>query len=92
LIEATIDLTIGTGGTTVTLKIERGTAAAGTNVQTIGPLTAVAANRVQYTIIALDTPGQVVSQQYVCTVTVGAATGNSTCNYAALVLQVQTPT
>lgn len=88
-IDAVVDLTVGTGGATVTLKIERGTVAGGTLVQAVGPLTVTAGNRVQQSIMAVDRPGVVTGQQYALTVTVASASGNSTCNYSCMQLQVQ---
>lgn len=86
-LEANLDITIGTGGVTLTVKFERGTAAGGTTVSkgaTWGPFTVVAANRVNINAAAVDTPGNVAGQSYVVTVTVGSASGNSTVNTATL--------
>jgi hypothetical protein len=88
-IEGVIDLTVGTGGLTATLNIRRGTTAGGTLVQSIGPLTVVAANRYQASIVAVDRPGIVTGLQYCLTVTVGSASGNSTANYSSIQTQAQ---
>lgn len=89
VLDGLVDITVGTGGATVTLKLERGNVAGGTLVQAVGPLTVTAANRYQASILGIDRPGVVTGQLYVLTVTVASATGNSTVNFAALQAQSQ---
>lgn len=82
-IEATLDVTVGGGGTSITVKVERGGAVGGAVVATFGPYTVVAGNRVNLSVNATDQqPGDVAGQQYVVTVQVTAAAGNSTVNNA----------
>lgn len=89
LLDALVDLTIGTGGLTATLSIRRGNGITGTVVAAIGPLTVVAGNRQQFSHLAVDKPGLVTGMVYSFTVTIGSASGNSTANFSALALQVQ---
>jgi hypothetical protein len=80
-LEGMVDLTIGTAGVSVTLKIERGAAAGGTVVATGGPYTAVAGNRMNLSINGSDLQVPEISGiGYVLTVTVGSASAVSTVN------------
>lgn len=80
-LEGTVDVTIGANGTAVTLKLERGSAAGGVIVATYGPFTAVAANRYNFTINGVDTQAaELQNQSYTMTITVTAATAQSTVN------------
>ena len=90
-ISGVLDVTIGTAGTTLTVKVERGAVAGGTLVTSQGPYTVTAAQRVPIPFAAVDVPGVVVGQLYVVTVTVAAATGNSTVNFASISVTVSTP-
>ena len=83
-LNGTLDITIGTGGVTLTVKLERGTVAGGTVVATWGPATVVAGNRYVIDVNAVDLPGEIHGASYVMTVTVGSASGNSTVNTAIL--------
>jgi len=86
-IEGLLDLTVGTAGTTVTLRLRRGTTTAGTlisQLNTWGPFTVTATNRVNFAIGGYDVPGLSGGIQYVLTVAVASATGNSTANSAAI--------
>jgi hypothetical protein len=86
-LEASLDISVGAAGATVTIKLERGTAAGGTPITkggTWGPFAVSASTRYNFTVQGVDTPGQSAGQQYVATVTVGSASGNSTVNVAVL--------
>lgn len=90
-----IDITIGTAGAAITLMLERGTAAAGTPVTsggTWGPYAVTATDEYQFVVMGLDEPGQAFGSQYVLTVTVGSASGDSTVNAAYLEAIVQART
>lgn len=77
-LEVTLDLTIGTSGTAVTVKIETGTVAGGTILATHGPFTAVAANRMNFAMQATNPAENYTG--YVVTVTVTAGAAVSTVN------------
>lgn len=80
-IEATCDVTIGTSGVSATLKLERGSAAGGTIIATIGPCTVVAANRYNFAIQGTDSQSAEFSGgTYVLTLTVGSGAATSTVN------------
>lgn len=80
-IEATVDMTIGTSGTAVTLKLERGTVAGGTIIATIGPVTVVAANRYNFAIQGTDSQSaELYGSVYVLTATVTGGAATSTVN------------
>lgn len=82
---AAVDITIGTSGVTATFKIERGAAAGGTVVSTMGPFTVVAANRYNFAVIGTDTQaGEEQGQQYVLTATIGSGAATSTVNNVCL--------
>ena len=78
-LEATLDLTVGTAGTAVTVRIRRGVDTTGAVLATFGPFTAVAGNRMNLTAAA---PDNEVNQGYVVTVQVTAATAASAINAA----------
>lgn len=84
-LDASLDLTIGTTGNAVTIRVRRGVDTTGAVVATFGPFTAVAANRNNYSLNASDAlPGDAAGQQYVVTVQVTAATAPSTVNAASI--------
>jgi len=81
-IEWALDFSTGTGVTAVTVKVERGTAAGGTVVQTFGPFAAAASTRIALSGSCTDAQaGEVSNQQYVVTATQAGATGNGTSNF-----------
>lgn len=78
LLEGVAGFTVGTGTTTVTVRIRRGTGITGTAVASIAGVNVTAGNVVQIPINGVDTPGEVADQQYVLTVQQAAATANGT--------------
>lgn len=83
-LEGQLEVTVGTAGTSVVLKIERGSAAGSTLVIADTAVNVAAGNTVNLSINGSDSPGEVAGQSYILTVTVGAATGNSTVTQAQL--------
>lgn len=81
---ATINLTVGTGTTSVSVKCRRGTTTAGTQVDETVTFNISAGNTDDLACSFQDTPGDVASQQYVVTVTQTGATGNGTVVHASL--------
>lgn len=80
-IEGSVDITIGTSGTAVTLKIERGSAAAGTVVTTYGPFTVTAGNRYNFSVNGSDSQSnELANASYVLTATVTGGAATSTVN------------
>lgn len=79
-----VDLSIGTAGTAVTLRIRRGDTTAGTAVATAGPFTVTATDRYPLQVEGLDAPGEIAGQDYTLTVQVTSATAASTVNAASL--------
>lgn len=80
-----VTLTIGTTGNLLTPKLRRGTTVAGTLVNVGTGVTVVAPNVVKLSGVYTDTPGAVAGQQYSITLTVGAATANSTVSDVSIV-------
>lgn len=79
-------VTIGTAGTSLAVRIRRGQLLTSALVNVFAPLTVVAGNTVEASGIYNDAPpGVLASQQYSLTLTVGAATGNSTSLDVALI-------
>jgi hypothetical protein len=78
-----VNITVGTGGTSVTLRVRRA-AVSGTVVGVAISHTVTAGSTYSLAVQALDSPGEVAGATYVVTVAVTAATGNSTVNYAHL--------
>lgn len=80
-LEGSVDITIGTAGTSVTLKLERGSVAGGTVVATFGPFTVTAGNRYNFSINTSDSQAnELAGAAYVLTATVANATAASTVN------------
>lgn len=78
IIDAVAGFTVGTGTTSVTVRVRRGTGITGTVVNSIAGVNVAAGNSVAIPIQAVDSPGEVADQQYVVTVQQAAATGNGT--------------
>jgi hypothetical protein len=78
-----VNITVGTGGTSVTLRVRRASVS-GTVVGVAMSHTVAAGSNYSLAVQALDSPGEVAGATYVVTVAVTAATGNSTVNYAHL--------
>jgi hypothetical protein len=79
-IRVSIQLTVGTAGTSLTVRVRQGNGLTGTivgNPQAIVVAAGIVATSVEYVDYAPPVNGQ-----YTATVTVGAATGNSTVNQA----------
>jgi hypothetical protein len=85
-------LTTGAATTTVTATLRRGTDATGTvigeaNVTTIG---AAAGSNEEFSVAAIDSPGDVSRQQYTFTLDQASATGNGTALQACItVMEIQ---
>lgn len=82
--EFDIDFLNSSTGTTLTLKIRRGTGITGTVVATYGPVTLVASARSFASMIAVDVPGEVHGASYVGTVTVAGNSGSPVIETAGL--------
>lgn len=81
-----LDITIGTSGTSVTARLRRGSDTSGTAIATLGPANTTAASRYLLPIAYSDTqPDEYYGLQYTLTVTVAAATAQSTVNSVYLV-------
>jgi len=76
-----VNITVGTGGTSVTLRVRRASVY-GAVVGSALSHTVAAGSNYSLAVQALDAPGEVAGATYVITVAVTAATGNSTVNYA----------
>jgi hypothetical protein len=80
-LDCSIDITIGTSGVTLTLKLERGAVAGGTIIATWGPATVVATSRYVLGVNASDVQAaELYGQAYVLTATVGSGAATSTVN------------
>lgn len=88
-IDASGEVTAGTGTTSIQVRIRRGTTAAGTQVGVTQNLTVAAGNKVGFALQVGDVPGEVVGQQYVLTIQQVAATGNGTVDQASIQAIVQ---
>ena len=84
MIRGYLNATAGTVGTTLTIRIRRGTSITGTLVGQADVFTIVASTINQLAILAVDSPGEVAQQQYVVTVQQGAGAGNGTLNDAGI--------
>lgn len=69
-------LTLGTGTTSVTPRIRRGTSVSGTLVGTGNPINGTAGQTIVESFLTEDTPGLVAGQQYVFTLQQTGATAN----------------
>lgn len=80
VVEAHCQLTVGTGTTSITPRIRRGSTTAGTLVGEANAqgVSGAAGSTEDVGLTVDDTPGEVVNQSYVLTVQQGAATGNGT--------------
>lgn len=79
-----VNITVGTAGVAVVVRVRRGTTAAGTLVGTATTDTAVAASKYTIPFDVIDTPGDVAGQSYVVTVTETSASASGTVNYASI--------
>lgn len=77
-LEAVAGFTAGTGTTSVTVRIRRGTGITGAVVASAAGITVAAGNLVSVPIIGVDSPGEVADQQYVVTVQQAGASANGT--------------
>jgi hypothetical protein len=78
-----VNITVGTGGTSITLRVRR-ESVSGYVVGVATSHTVAAGSTYSLAIQAIDQPGEISRAVYVLTVTVAGATGNSTVNYAHL--------
>lgn len=76
-------VTIGTAGVSALLRLRRG-GIAGQTLISLTPITVVAGNVYILDLQYVDTPGEVVNQQYSMTLTVASATAASTVGQAQL--------
>jgi hypothetical protein len=77
-IEATVDMIIGTAGVSVAFRVRQGLLVSGTQVVQYGAFTAVAGNRYNFTVNAVDIqPNEEANMAYTLTVIVNSATGVS---------------
>jgi hypothetical protein len=83
LLSGVVEVTPGTGATSLALKIRRDNGS-GTAIGTAVTVACTASSKVSASIAATDEPGEVAGKTYVLTVTQGAATGNGTCDVALL--------
>ena len=83
-IDASGEVTTGTGTTSIQIRVRRGTGITGTQVGVTQTITTTAGNLYPFSIQVADTPGEVDGQQYVVTVQQVAATGNGTIDQAAI--------
>ena len=91
LLTGLIDITIGTSGTAITLKLKRGTATSGTGITsgaTWGPYAVTATDEYQFTVMGYDLPGNVFLQQYCLTATITNGAATSTVNVVCLSAEV----
>lgn len=85
-LHATVDITIGTSGTAVTLKVRQGSGTTGTTIATYGPFTVTAADRRSFSLVATDpNGGALATNQYTLTATVTAGAATSTVNAVELI-------
>jgi len=82
-----VNITPGTGGTSVTLRVRRGSVG-GTIVGVAQAQAVTAGSTYSIAINVTDEPGEVAGAGYVLTVAVASATDNSTVNYAHLLAVV----
>lgn len=73
------EVTWGTGATSATLRIRRGTGITGTVVASVPNLSVTAGAISGEDPVGTDTPGEVANQSYVLTVQQAAATANGSC-------------
>jgi hypothetical protein len=78
-----VNILVGTGGTSVTVRVRRGSVS-GAVVGVAQGQAVAAGSTYSIAVDALDEPGEVAGATYVLTVAVAAATANSTVNYAHL--------
>lgn len=80
-----VDITIGTSGDHVTLKVRRGTDTTGTVVATFGAFNVTAADRRNFSVVATDAQAaESGALQYVLTATVANGAATSTVNAVCL--------
>jgi hypothetical protein len=80
-ITGVVNITVGTGGASVTLRVRRDSVS-GTVIGVAQAVTVTAGSTYSLAVQARNEPGEVARATYVVTVTVAGATGNSTINYA----------
>lgn len=85
---AFIDLTIGTSGTALTLRLRRGTTLTGTQVNVGQAMTVTAGNLVHWSTIDTDQPGIAAGLQYTLTAQVTGGAAASTVSDVSLVAMV----
>jgi hypothetical protein len=87
-VDFTCELTVGTSGTTATLKIYRGTSTGGTLIYTSDAFTVVAGSKYSLEAATVDNLQGTESAQYTCSVTVGSGAANSTVDNAVATVMV----
>lgn len=89
--DGNINMTVGTGGTAVTVRVRQGTAITGTLVGVAQVQTATAGNTINLPIGELDPTLIQVNAQYVVTVQQTAASANGTVNRVVFSCQDAVP-
>lgn len=87
---ASCDLTSGTGATTATLRLRRGSGTSGTAIATSDAIDLTAADTTTLAIAATDSPGEVVDATYTLTIAIADATADSTVGRAFISAHVGT--
>lgn len=82
--EFDLDFLNSSSGTTITLKIRRGNGITGAAVATFGPFALTASLRSNYSMNAVDVPGEVHQAVYSATVTVAGNSGTPVIETATL--------
>jgi hypothetical protein len=77
-LDGSVQVTIGTTATAITLRWRRGIDITGTLIGEGNPVQGTAANTVQASLQVTDTPGEIANQTYVLTVQQTGATANGT--------------
>lgn len=88
-IDASGEVTTGTGTTSIQIRVRRGTGITGTQVGTTQNITTTAGSLYPFSVQQGDTPGEVAAQQYVVTVQQVGASANGTIDQAAIQAVVQ---
>lgn len=88
ILVAFIEITIGTSGVLLTLRLRRGTTTGGTLINVGNGATVVATNVVRHSIVYVDTPGAGAGLQYSLTAQVGSGAATSTVGDVGLLAMV----
>lgn len=77
-LDAAVNISIGTAGIAVTLRVYRGDATTDTKVYDSGQLVTSAGDEYTLPLATVDTPGEVAGQDYILTAEVASAAAAST--------------